>query len=156
MRKRLIIVGAAVLSTALGGVAVAGGPALDGGTGKASITVTPAEGLGPTATVQVSGSGYKPGIGVTVVQCSALRGTEQSEVTVADRTICEFDKAAQATTDADGNYGPVALEVTSTFDGTSRRGPESHSCLPQNDCQVVTSTKSGPNWAAWHHLTFTP
>ncbi len=116
----------------------------------ASITVTPSDDLAETQVVSVSGTGFAPSREVLVVESSkAWWGKDGTH----DRNGMWFSKTAYLTTmsDADGNFGPVMLEVSRTFDAYGAKGDGTYTCAPSDDCAVSAATR---NTFARHHLSF--
>ncbi|MFP5319067.1 MAG: neocarzinostatin apoprotein domain-containing protein [Acidimicrobiia bacterium] len=117
------------------------GPALadspEGGTPGTSVTVTPDDNLPATASVTVSGVGFRASWTAEIRQCGVQPGLDL--VDCVDRTT--------ALTTAAGALNPVQIQVTSTFQPA---GGPAVNCLTTNCFVNVTTEEKN----ARHHLTF--
>ncbi len=116
------------------------------------VTVTPSDELPETQVVSVSGTGFRPLRDIAVWESSKLWwGKDGSH----DRNGTKVSPASYTTTtsDADGNFGPVMVEVARTFDDLSGG---TYTCAPSDDCvvQAYQIYAPGPIRTAGHHLSF--
>jgi hypothetical protein len=119
------------------------------------ITVSPDENLGSTDTVMVEGSGFVPSVMVDITECSALFGEDVHGPT---EIICSSLRAA-VLSDPSGHFGPVAVPVSRTFEGTTGgHEPQAatHTCEPTGDCVFYVISEASQLRYGYHHLDFAP
>lgn len=115
---------------------------------QASLTVTPNTGLANIQIVSVSGSNFGPNSTIDIQECQGLGGNPQKDVWCPGSQV-------QATSDSNGNWGPVDFTVHRTFTATNGAGSsQTITCGQTNECAVYANNRTGPLKYTWTNVSF--
>ncbi len=118
-----------------------------------SVSVSPSDGLADSQTVQVSGSGFQANQEIHINECGDVQPNNSTS------PVCRAEYTS-VDSDADGNFGPVAFNVTRIIVGGRRvhgkEEPATHECAPADDCYVLAFSATKAVRSAAQQLSFTP
>jgi hypothetical protein len=117
------------------------------------ITVAPSSGLADGDMVQVSGTGFQQQ-DIKVIECG---GGDVNAHPAVGKVCTTY--SVTVSSDAAGNFGPVAFRVASEIDGSQytdghHKVPATYDCTVANDCLIRAYALTRANWSAEQQITF--